>query len=178
MNVIKDTVKVELSVKKSELMLDKLVSVQLISEKLKQKEVEDNLGYKALRYRFYNSLHADKINTETISGIQFVDAKNPMKAKASIELSLRRNSMLVLNKMYKAFMYFLSYLMVLIVSFWLGLVCTGWILGLVMCFSVLSTTVYSFICNNFVTIYIFASGVVALIIAIFIELDVIKLKKK
>lgn len=86
--------------------------------------------------------------------------------------------MLVLNKMYKAFMYFLSYLMVLIVSFWLGLVCTGWILGLVMCFSVLSTTVYNFICNNFVTIYMFASGVVALIIAIFIELDVIKLKKK
>lgn len=89
MNVIKDTVKVELSVKKSELMLDKLVSVQLISEKLKQKEVEDNLGYKALRYRFYNSLHADKINTETISGIQFVDAKNPMKSKASIELSFK-----------------------------------------------------------------------------------------
>lgn len=87
MNIIKDVKTVELTVNKEELIFKDYIIVALVSEKLKQKEDSDNLEYKALRNRFYNSLHSDKYNVVTKSGLKCLSVRKPMKAsKASLEI--------------------------------------------------------------------------------------------
>lgn len=80
-----ETVKVKVS--KNELLNDKWLSFQLLSKKLGEIEQDKGMAYKHLRNRFYNSRACNKYNMETIAGILYVDINNPMKEKASLELT-------------------------------------------------------------------------------------------
>jgi hypothetical protein len=87
MRTIKEISEVNVGVKKDVLLEDKYLSVQVLSEILKTKEEKDNLGYKKLRNKMYNSLGADKYNTIERFGMTFIDTEKPMKNTASLKLS-------------------------------------------------------------------------------------------
>ena len=87
MRIIKDSTEITLEVKKNLLLNDKWISVQVISSLLQDIEEKQKLGYKSLRNKFYNSVSSDKYNTETFIGLDFINIEEPMKAKASLELS-------------------------------------------------------------------------------------------
>ena len=87
MRTIKDISEVTVSVNKDILLEDKYLSVQVLSEMLKTKEEKENLGYKRLRNKMYNSLGAEKYNTISRYGMTFVDTENPMKNTASLKLT-------------------------------------------------------------------------------------------
>lgn len=89
MKVVKQTMKLEIEVHKDEVIKDKYVHYECVSAKLKAMEEKDNTQYKALRNKFYNSSFGGKYNIEQIYGLKCLDIKNPMKAKASLELSFK-----------------------------------------------------------------------------------------
>lgn len=90
MRTIKDISEVVVSVKDSDLLDGKWLNVQLLSEKLRQKEEAEGLGYKRLRNKMYNSLGAGKYNTMHKIGLDFIDVDNPMKNTASLKLVFQR----------------------------------------------------------------------------------------
>ena len=87
MRTIKDISEVTLTVKKDFLFEGKYLGVQVLSEMLRAKEEHDDLGYKKLRNKMYNSLGAEKYNTIERFGITFIDVENPMKNTASLKLT-------------------------------------------------------------------------------------------
>lgn len=87
MRVVKNTVNVLLNVRKEELIKGKYISYELVSNKLKEKEEEEHLIYKALRSKFYNSSFCGKYNISTECGVKCIDVKNPMKGRASLEIA-------------------------------------------------------------------------------------------
>lgn len=87
MRIIKDSTEITLEVKKNLLLNEKWISVQVISSLLQDIEEKQKLGYKSLRNKFYNSVSSDKYNTEKFIGLDFINIEEPMKAKASLELS-------------------------------------------------------------------------------------------
>ena len=89
MKVVKDTVLVELTVKKEELLLGKYIYYENVSAKLKALEESNNAQYKSLRNKFYNSAYGNKYNIETVCGLRCLNVEDPMKAKASLELSFK-----------------------------------------------------------------------------------------
>lgn len=89
MRTVGDTIEVELEYTKEELIFDKYIPVLVVSDKLRDKEEKDKLGYKALRNRLYNSLSCKKFNTETFASLKYIDVKNPMNSKASINLNFK-----------------------------------------------------------------------------------------
>lgn len=89
MRTIKDISEVKVNVKKDVLLDDKYLSIQVLSEILKGKEENENLGYKKLRNKMYNSLGAEKYNTVERYGMTFIDIENPMKSTASLKLTFK-----------------------------------------------------------------------------------------
>ena len=87
MRTIKDISEITVTVDKDTLYDGKYLGVQVLSEMLKRAEERDNLGYKKLRNKMYNSLGADKYNTIERFGITFIDIEKPMKATASLKLN-------------------------------------------------------------------------------------------
>jgi hypothetical protein len=93
MRPVKNTLNVQLPVSESrELINGKWAVISLVSSKLKDKENADNMEYKALRNRFYNSVQGGKYNVKMIAGVKCLDVDTPMKvgACASLEISFRR----------------------------------------------------------------------------------------
>lgn len=93
MKTIKDVLTVEIEVKPEELFQKKWLNAILLSEKLKQKELEEQTAQKAYRVRFYNTLASDRFNTCLIAGIKCIDIDSPMKnpsLPASIVLQFKR----------------------------------------------------------------------------------------
>ena len=89
MKVVKQTVKIELEVHKDEIIKDKYIHYECVSSKLKALEEQNNTQYKALRNNVYNSSFGGKYNLATVCGLKCLDLENPMKAKASLELSFK-----------------------------------------------------------------------------------------
>lgn len=89
MKVVKQTMKIELEVHKDEIIKDKYIHYECVSSKLKALEEQNNTQYKALRNKFYNSSSGGKYNLATVCGLKCLDLENPMKAKASLELSFK-----------------------------------------------------------------------------------------
>jgi hypothetical protein len=87
MKVVKNTINVTLKVKKDELFEGKYLYYNSVSAKLKELEDSDNLQYKALRNKFYNSSLCGKYNLKEVHGLKCIDVKKPMLAKASLELN-------------------------------------------------------------------------------------------
>ena len=90
MRTIKDISEVTVPVKKDILLDGKYLNVQVLSEMLKLKEEKENLGYKRLRNKMYNSLGAEKYNTITRFGMTFIDTDSPMKSTASLKLVFKK----------------------------------------------------------------------------------------
>lgn len=88
MRTVSSIEKAEIKVSKDELINGKWVSLNLVSQKLADLEKSNNMGYKSLRYKFYNSTNGNKYNVETVCGVKCMDAENPMKATASLEITI------------------------------------------------------------------------------------------
>lgn len=86
MRTITNIEKVILNISSEEMLNNEWVSISLVSDKLNTIENDDRLGYKALRGKFYNSLNSNKYNTKVISGVNWINIKDPMKAPASLQL--------------------------------------------------------------------------------------------
>ena len=86
MNIVKHTEKVSLKVKRSALLEDKYLYITKLSAMLKALEDADNLKFKQLRNKFYNSSYGNKYNFKEVCGLKCIDVENPMKGKASLEL--------------------------------------------------------------------------------------------
>lgn len=89
MNVVKATDSVTIKVKKAELFEDKWLNFQLLSKKLGDIEKKNNMAYKALRNKFYNSRACGKYNMTDIAGLQCINVIEPMKGVASLVLDFQ-----------------------------------------------------------------------------------------
>ena len=90
MRTIKEISEINIRVHKGYLYEGKYLAVQVLSEMLKEAEERENLGYKKLRNKMYNSLGADKYNTIERFGVTFVDIEKPMKNTASLKLTFEK----------------------------------------------------------------------------------------
>lgn len=88
MRTITNPVTVTVITYQDELIDGQWLNVKLLSDRLKHMEMSKGMGYKELRSKFYNSIHAEKYNiTNTSYGFDCIDIINPMQEKASLELS-------------------------------------------------------------------------------------------
>lgn len=87
MRTIKDAMKVEIALSEAD-VLSGLVTVTTVAKKLKEMEKAENLQYKMLRSKFYNSLFAHKYQTKEIAGSKWIDIQEPMLTEnASLVIS-------------------------------------------------------------------------------------------
>lgn len=99
MKTIKSVESITLKVCDRELLFGKYVSLLVVASKLRDYEETNNLGYKSLRTRFYNSCSCRKYNIEEFAEIKFLDITNPMKAeKASLVLKFTKTDKEVKNE--------------------------------------------------------------------------------
>ena len=89
MNIVKDTRQLTLKVKKSNLLEGRYLYITKLSTMLKELEDKDNLKFKLLRNKFYNSSFGKKYNFKEICGLKCIDVIEPMasNSKASLELT-------------------------------------------------------------------------------------------
>ena len=87
MRTITNTESIKLTVDKGSLLEDKYLPLTVLSNKLREIEKGNNLGYKQLRNRMYNSKNCNKYNVKEIAGIACIDVMNPMQGKASLDLT-------------------------------------------------------------------------------------------
>lgn len=90
MKTIQNVDKITIKVSDNELIDGKWLNYQLLSKKLGEIEKSNNMGYKSLRNKLYNSSACSKYNTTEIAGLKCIDVDNPMKATASLELVFER----------------------------------------------------------------------------------------
>lgn len=90
MKTIQNVDKITIKVSDNELIGGKWLNYQLLSKKLGEIEKSNNMGYKSLRNKLYNSSACSKYNTTEIAGLKCIDVDNPMKAIASLELVFER----------------------------------------------------------------------------------------
>ena len=86
MKTIQNVDKITIKVSDNELIGGKWLNYQLLSKKLGEIEKSNNMGYKSLRNKLYNSSACSKYNTTEIAGLKCIDVDNPMKATASLVL--------------------------------------------------------------------------------------------
>lgn len=89
MRTVKNVEKVALSVSRQNLVNEKYVFVDTVSELLKEQEISKGLKYKSLREKFYNCIRLGKYSITVIYGKQCIDVTNPMMARASLALSFK-----------------------------------------------------------------------------------------
>lgn len=86
MRTIQSTDSVTIKVSKDELIKDKWLTFQLLSKKLADIETANNMEYKKLRNKMYNSQACGKYKAEVVAGMRCIDVEEPMKGKASLEI--------------------------------------------------------------------------------------------
>lgn len=87
MNVVKDVKQLTLKVSKSNLLEGRYLYVTKLTSMLKELEDKDNMKFKLLRNKFYNSSFGKKYNFKEICGLKCIDVIEPMTGKASLELT-------------------------------------------------------------------------------------------
>jgi hypothetical protein len=92
MRTIANTEKITLKVTEDELIGGKWLNYTLLSKKLQEIEVKENMKYKSLRNKLYNSINCNKYNMGLVAGLPCIDIDNPMKSRAtaSLELAFKR----------------------------------------------------------------------------------------
>lgn len=90
MKVITNVRTVELSFSKDFLIKDRYISFGVVSERLRQMELEQNAPHRAVRNLLYNSRKCNKYNLATVGGVLCIDALNPMAVeRASLALKFK-----------------------------------------------------------------------------------------
>lgn len=87
MRTITNTESIKLTIDKGSLLEGKYLPLTVLSNKLREIEKGNNLSYKQLRNRMYNSKNCNKYNMKEIAGITCIDVMNPMQGKASLDLT-------------------------------------------------------------------------------------------
>lgn len=90
MKTIASVCTIKVSVSKDELIEGKWLNFRLLSQKLGKMENDQNMAYKQLRNKFYNSMNGNKYNMTEKVGLKCIDIDNPMKATASLALTFER----------------------------------------------------------------------------------------
>lgn len=90
MKTVANICNVTVEVGKDELIENKWLNFRLLSQKLGKMENDQNMAYKQLRNKFYNSMNGNKYNMTEKVGLKCIDIDNPMKATASLTLSFKR----------------------------------------------------------------------------------------
>lgn len=90
MKTVTNTETVKIKITENELINGKWLSLQVLSGKLGETEKENNMSYKALRNRMYNSNACGKYNVAEVAGMKCIDVENPMKGTASLVLVFER----------------------------------------------------------------------------------------
>lgn len=90
MKTVQDISKITVKVTDSDLIEGKWLNYQVLSKKLAEIEKNENMGYKSLRNRLYNSISCKKYNMEDKAGMKCINVDSPMKATASLELTFVR----------------------------------------------------------------------------------------
>lgn len=91
MKTVQNIETVTIKVTNTELIEGKWLHYQLLSKKLGELEQKNNLGYKSLRNRLYNSTACRKYNISEIAGLKCIDTEKPMKSNsASLILKFTR----------------------------------------------------------------------------------------
>jgi hypothetical protein len=86
MKTVQSVYTVKLKVKKEELIEGKWLPYQVVSQKLQDYETKNNLAYKSLRAKLYNSRTCNKYNMDEKYGLPCVNIEEPMKGTASLQL--------------------------------------------------------------------------------------------
>lgn len=86
MKTVTNTENIKLKLKKEELINGQYLPFKLLSQKLLAIEESQNMQYKKLRNKMYNSQTCKKYNSVEIAGITCIDTQNPMKGTASLAL--------------------------------------------------------------------------------------------
>jgi hypothetical protein len=89
MKTITNVDKVTISVSHSELIEGKWLYFNQLSKKLAEMEEKQDCKYKSLRNKLYNSRAGGKYNTDVKFGLPCINVLDPMKGKASLELSFK-----------------------------------------------------------------------------------------
>ena len=79
MRTIQSVNNITVKVSKDELINGKWLAFQILSQKLAKMEEDNNMGYKSLRNKMYNSQSCSKYNTGIAAGLNCIDITNPMK---------------------------------------------------------------------------------------------------
>lgn len=90
MKTIQSVDTITIKVTDSELIAGKWLNYQLLSKKIGEIEQKNNLGYKSLRNKLYNSTACGKYNTAEMAGLKCIDIDSPMKSSASLVLKFER----------------------------------------------------------------------------------------
>ena len=90
MKTVASVCTIKVSVSKDELIEGKWLNFRLLSQKLGKMENDQNMAYKQLRNKFYNSMNGNKYNMTEKVGLKCIDIDNPMKATASLALVFKR----------------------------------------------------------------------------------------
>lgn len=90
MKTVASVCTITVSVSKNELIEGKWLNFRLLSQKLGKMENDQNMAYKQLRNKFYNSMNGNKYNMTEKVGLKCIDIDNPMKATASLALVFKR----------------------------------------------------------------------------------------
>ena len=87
MKTVQNIENITIKLSKEDLLEGRYVTFTTLSNKLRDLELEQKLGYKQLRNRLYNSRACGKYNTKIIAGMVCFDTTKPMKtAEASLVL--------------------------------------------------------------------------------------------
>lgn len=90
MKTVQNIETITIKVSDNELIEGKWLNYQLLSKKLGEVEKAENMGYKSLRNKLYNSSACDKYNIKEMAGLKCIDVDNPMKGTASLALKFER----------------------------------------------------------------------------------------
>lgn len=90
MRKITETRKVLIKISKDDVINGEWIASTLVSDKLKDMEVESNEPYKSLRNKFYNTDASGRFNTTVIGGVKCINIKKPMNVvPATLEIEFR-----------------------------------------------------------------------------------------
>lgn len=87
MKTIKNKELIIVKVTKDELLSDKWIPFRILSKKVSEIEMKQNIYGNLLRNKLYNSVSGGKYNTKMFAGIKCINIENPMaKEEASLML--------------------------------------------------------------------------------------------
>lgn len=83
MRTITNIEKITIKVTNDDLIEGEWIPYTVLSEKVKEIEMLQNMTYKSLRVKLYNSCSLGKYNTATRAGVKCINVKDTMKSNSA-----------------------------------------------------------------------------------------------